>query len=153
MGFVGSYGGASVTVDVTGGISVSPIPATEIGPQTKDFVNGSVFDMNVNGSVTPQYFDVAPGTGEVWDAEHITIAGDDTGKSEPEKFWAMAALTNGVQVDLIKDSVTYPVRNIKNNGDVVGTFNTRIANVGFNMMVGNTEFPWLATIELTGEDH
>lgn len=124
----GSYAGASVSVDITGGISISPIPSTAIGPLSKFFLNGTAYDMNVDGSVTPQYFDVAPPAGEIWYAENLTIGGDDTGGTPPENFWADTALSNGLKLDLIKDSSTYEIVNLKNNGDVLGTFNFSVGS-------------------------
>lgn len=131
MGFIGTYGGASVTVDVTGGVSISPVPATEIAPQTKFFLNGSAYNQNVDGSSTPQLFTIAPPAGEIWYCEHITFGLDDGGGCPPTSYGAITSgLTNGVKVDLIKDSSTYEIVNLKNNGDV---------SLAFNFAVGTFE--------------
>ena len=129
MGFIGSYGGASITIDVTGGVSISPIPATAIAPQSEYFLNGSAYDMNVNGSVTPQYFDVAPPSDETWYCEHVTFGIDDGGGCPATAYGAIAGgLTNGCELTLIKNSVEYPIRNLKKNGDLSLSFNF---SVGF----------------------
>lgn len=127
----GSHSGAAVTVDVTGGISISPIPATAIAPQTKFFLNGSAYNMNVNGSVTPQIFTIAPPAGEIWYCEHCTFGLDDGGGCPMTAYGAIAGgITNGVKFDLIKDTTTYEIRNLKNNGDV---------SLAFNFAVGTFE--------------
>ncbi len=126
---IGSYSGASVVVDVTGGISISPIPSTKIKPYCKFFVNDSdSYSMNVDGSSTPKVFTVAPQSGYIWYCEHLTFGIDDGGTCPPSNYGALSELTNGVLIELVRGTSEIQIANLRNNGDIALCFNH---SVGF----------------------
>lgn len=125
---ISSYSGSAATVDITGGVSISPIPAAEVIQFVKFFsYNGSV-DMTVNGSSTPIDFKVSPQSNETYYIEHMTFGLDDGGTCPPNFYGGLPGLTNGTQIILKRGGVEYELINLKNNGDIALTFNY---SVGF----------------------
>lgn len=123
-----TYSSASISVDVTGGISISPIPSIGIVPYMRNLqTSGLVKDQNVNGSVTPVNFDFAPASGEKFYIEQLIFAIDDGGNAPPTAYGGIAGgLPNGVQVILHLNGVDYEMVNLKNNSDILMTFSESI---------------------------
>jgi len=71
----------------------------------------------------------------------------------PKKYNIRAVIDASEKAALqtLANNADYQV--VFDDSEVVGTVNCRVANIGFNMVIGNTEYPWIANIELTGEDH
>jgi hypothetical protein len=119
-----------------GGISISPIPAIAIIPEEKNLLNGSAYDQNVNGSVTPQEFKFAPAVDEVYYLEHMTFGIDDTGSTPPNKYGAITALANGTQVILKVGGVEHLITQMKNNGDILLSFNFSVGKLDNGKFMG-----------------
>jgi len=155
---VASYENSMVQTGSGGGVSISPIPAIAIIPKIKFLLDSGSDDMAVNGSVTPVDFIFAPGAGETFYMEFITFGIDDTGNTDPDKYGAIGGgLTNGTQVILDQNTVEHEIVNLKNNGDIIESFNFAVgsfANGGFaNFSNGFVAKMVFATnITLKGDD-
>lgn len=83
--------------------------------------DGSTFNMAVNGSITPQSFELYPSDGEYL-IERILIHIEDNANISVEKFGALLALTNGIKIQL-QDDVGNVITDftsgnpVKSNGD------------------------------------
>ena len=122
----------AVKVDLkTDGTTYGLHTITEIGPRpsynvmyiSQALVNGSSRTMNVNGSVTPQNFLYTVPANTVYYLESISIIISDTGTPTAAKFGDLAALTNGVRLQIKSSGTTYDVYNFKTNGELTMFFN------------------------------
>jgi len=156
-----SFNSASITVDITGGVSLSPIPSIAITPYIKYLeATGAVKDQNVNGSVTPVNFDFAPATGQGYYIEQLTFSIDDGGTSPPNAYGGIAGgLTNGVQIILHVSGVDYEIINLKNNSDILVTFSESIQVAGGSFLnfskgfAGKISFATNITLNGTNGDY
>lgn len=123
---IGSYDHNDVTID--------PQWAVPGIWKSQPLMNGSSHNMNVNGSVTPVNFSFTPGSGEIWYVHAVSLVLNDNGTNGPNKFGALTALTNGVQMQVQSKGVTQDICNIKDNLDLAMCyFENRVAHgtVGF----------------------
>ncbi len=72
--------------------------------------------MNVNGSVTPVIFSIAPKFASIWDVTRITFAIIDNVEMDSSKFGGIAALTRGIVVRTKNGHFTN-IANIKTNSE------------------------------------
>lgn len=127
---VASYRGTEFTVDITGGVSLSPLPAVTVVPQPKWFKNGTNVSMVVNGSVTPVNFDVAPASGTTWYAYEITFAINDGGNAPPEQYGSLGlALANGVRFSANVEGADHEMLVLYNNADICLAFNEAVGKI------------------------
>jgi hypothetical protein len=153
----GSYSGPTAELESGGGASISPKPSIAIVPYIKHLLNGSSWDQTVDGSSTPVNFDYAPSAGEVFYIEHIIFGLDDTGGADSEKYGARTALTNGTQLIFKLDGTEYIASTMKNNGDILLTFNFSIGffeNGSFGAFTNGfaAKFQMATNITLNGDD-
>lgn len=88
--------------------------------------DGATVEANVNGSVTPQHFIIAPPSGEVWIVNRLIPYIADGGTMDSDEYGNLgAALTNGIQVRIFKNGTTdagdlirdmTAIKRIKTNG-------------------------------------
>jgi hypothetical protein len=112
-----------VQADISGNLKVTTI-GTDVPSDPSALVlefakNGGSEDLLVNGSVTPVNFDIGPTTtDEVWSLREIllTFAADDF-SFDGDSFGPVTKLTNGVDIEIIKDGVTTSVFMVHQNED------------------------------------
>lgn len=102
---------------------LSNVPSDNVMYISQALVNGASRLMNVNGSVTPQNFLYTVPAGTVYYLESISIIISDTGTPTAAKFGDLAALTNGVRLQIKSSGTTYDVYNFKTNGELTMFFN------------------------------
>jgi len=84
-------------------------------------LNSGSKNMNVDGSSTPVNFSFSPSSGKVY-VKEVSFFIADSGTTSPNKFGKVAALTNGVQLQIQSKGIIYNVANIKDNSDIINTF-------------------------------
>ncbi len=101
----------------------TPVPTTNVIYKHAMLLNGSSFNMNANGSVTPVNFDFTPATGETWFLERIVCTLGDPGTPDFNEFASLgAALTNGCDLLIRSNGVEYTIDNFKQNMGVHTAF-------------------------------
>lgn len=84
-------------------------------------------EMNVDGSGTPVIFSHDIPEGEKWFLECVTFFIIDPGTMAYNVFGGLgAALTNGIDIRITKCGTNYDIRSIKDNSDILMTFNHNI---------------------------
>ena len=79
--------------------------------------NGGSPDLNVDGSITPVDFTIAPPSGKIWYVHNISLVIEDNAINFT-KFGGLLALTNGVDFKVKQNgSSEESLANIKNNGE------------------------------------
>ena len=111
----------AVDVNFQPGAGIPVIPADNLIYREMFFKNGSSKDLNVDGSVTTQYFTVSLAAGETFYLDKVGFLLFDSGNVELTKFGTITALTNGLRLELQKDSVIYEVATMQDNADVLVT--------------------------------
>jgi hypothetical protein len=112
-----------VQADVQGNLKVTTI-GPDIPSDPDAFVleycveSGGDHVMLVDGSVTPVPFETGPTAGEIWSIRELllTFTADDF-SFDGVSFGPLSALTTGIPIDIIKDSVTYNVFTVSQNED------------------------------------
>jgi hypothetical protein len=112
-----------VQADVSGNLKVTTI-GSDIPSDPSAFVleyakNGGSENLRVDGSVTPVHFDIGPTvTDEIWSIRELllTFTADDF-NFDGLSFGPNAALTNGTEIKIVKDSVETTVFVVKQNED------------------------------------
>jgi hypothetical protein len=112
-----------IQADVSGNLKVTTI-GTDVPSDPSalvlDFVkNGGSEDMRVDGSVTPVGFELGPTVpNEVWSLREVllTFTADDF-NFDGLSFGPNPKLTNGIAVQVLKDSVLTDVFDVKQNED------------------------------------
>lgn len=84
--------------------------------------NGSNASMDVNGATTSQTFSWTVPTGEIWYATGLTLMFYDNGTNDFNEFGTLAALANGLLIEIILDSTTYQLENLQNNHELFMAF-------------------------------
>ena len=85
----------------------------------KRFTNGSNFNMDVNGSSTPQDFTFGPPSGQIWFVNDIQIIILDPGSPDIDDFGSIGGgLNNGVQLIQQINSTEYELGNFADNGSL-----------------------------------
>ena len=102
---------------------LSNVPSDNVMYISQALVNGASRLMNVNGSVTPQNFLYTVPADTVYYLESMSIIISDTGTPTAAKFGDLAALTNGVRLQIKSSGTTYDVYNFKTNGELTMFFN------------------------------
>jgi hypothetical protein len=97
---------------------IDPQWAVDVLHKKVSLLNGSSADMKVNGSVTPVNFSFSPAANEVWYLSALSILLNDNGTNSPNKFGDLAALTNGLQIQVNSKSVALDIANMKDNIDL-----------------------------------
>jgi len=108
----------------TGEVSANVTPKPTINTVSKiEFLKNAAgsYDQTVNGSTTPvDFYYEASSTVYV---VSIYLLFDDGNNCYPDKYGKENLLTNGVQLIVKKNNTEYLVSNMKNNIEVVMTFN------------------------------
>lgn len=86
-------------------------------------------NMNVNGSVTPQVFDVHPKPGGIFLLEGLGLFLQDPGTTPYNNFGAISSLSNGVLFSVRSTGVDNNMFNLKDNADISTIF-SGIAGAG-----------------------
>jgi hypothetical protein len=81
--------------------------------------NGSAYDLRVNGSVTPQVFTFVPLANEIWYIDKIVATIVDSGTFTLVNFGSLAALTNGVLLEVKSLGTIYVIQNYKTNMELM----------------------------------
>ena len=102
---------------------LSNVPSDNVMYISQALVNGASRLMNVNGSVTPQNFLYTVPADTVYYLESISIIISETGTPTAAKFGDLAALTDGVRLQIKSSGTTYDVYNFKTNGELTMFFN------------------------------
>lgn len=113
------------------------VVATELGvvprlvPRYMAAAGGSV-EMDVNGSVTPLTFDLAPAADEIWRVARLVLQIVAPTAAAPDQFGSLAALANGLLLEL-RDAAGVLVdltagQPIKANRDLALGWSTSIAD-------------------------
>lgn len=100
----------------------NPTPAGRIVYFDETAKNGGSPELNVDGSVTPATFTVGPPAGQSWYIFEFGISIQDSGSSDTDKYGALAALANGVDLIQYVNSVEYTFKVLKTNLDIVEAF-------------------------------
>lgn len=116
-----SIGNVGDSLKVTS--SESPTPVTNVMWYRNECLNGSSNNQNVSGTLaTPVNFDYTPTSGVTEYLHSIIFGISDVGSNNFDTYGAIAALTNGVQVIIISNGVTYTYATLKTNLHVLTTF-------------------------------
>lgn len=85
-------------------------------------LNGSSKAANISGSVgTPVSFKYTPAT-NVYYLEQLSLVIEDQGDFLPTNLGALAALTNGIQINVKSKGQVFTLGTIKDNADIYGLF-------------------------------
>lgn len=119
---IGNEGDA---LKVTGTVTVSGIPAQTHIYEVETLRDGAAENANVNGTLaSPRTFSAGPsGPGGLWYIGGLSLFLQDNGTTSAANFGAVAGLTNGVLVQVRSGGTTYDVTTVKNNMDLLLTFN------------------------------
>ncbi len=103
----------------------NPKPKFDTIAASQDFVAtiGGSTDLNVDGSVTPVEYTVAPVGSDVLYLSGISIWLEDKGTWVKDAFGALPGLTNGVLFELGRDTTFTSLGNFQNNFDIASSFN------------------------------
>jgi hypothetical protein len=112
-----------IQADISGNLKVTTI-GTDVPSDPSQLVlefceNGGSENLLVDGSVTPVNFDSGPTTtDEVWSLREIllTFAADDF-SFDGDSFGPITKLTNGIDIEIVQDSVTTSVFVVYQNED------------------------------------
>jgi hypothetical protein len=112
-----------VQADVQGNLKVTTV-GPDIPANPEAFVleyavdSGDSSDMLVDGSTTPVDFEIGPAVGEIWSIRELllTFTADDF-SFDGVSFGPLSALTNGIPIKIIKDSVETTVFTVVQNED------------------------------------
>ena len=126
--------------------------------------NGGSNEMNVDGSVTPVNFDLAPTAGLTYFVHGITLFLQDTGTMDYLDFGALPGpLANGVQVSSVVKGASYTVGNIQSNIDLSmyfkadANFGSGASDLGFfndlDFFLGKMEFINPLILQQSTGDH
>lgn len=97
------------------------------GPQRPLFIkrlsNGVTDNMNVNGSITPEVFKIAPPAGQKWRIARWMLSITDQKGFDVGTFGANGLLTNGIMPRIKIGGVTSDMLDfgIRSNGDIAAT--------------------------------
>lgn len=119
---VGNDGLYTAYVDSVGRLSTN---ANVTFPETiykkEALLNGTSKAMNVNGSSSSVSFKYTPST-DVYYLEQISLIIEDQGDFLPSNFGALAALTNGLKINIKSKGSIFTISNLKDNADIYGVF-------------------------------
>lgn len=99
-------------------VRINPKWAVDVIHRKVRLLNGAAFNMNVNGSVTPAVFSFSPASNETWYLSGLSIFMNDNGTTTPGKFGDLAALTNGLQIQVNSKGVAQDLANMQDNIDL-----------------------------------
>lgn len=112
-----------IQADISGNLKVTTIGTdvpSDPGALVLEFCkNGGSENLLVDGSVTPVNFDIGPTTtDEVWSLREIllTFAADDF-SFDGDSFGPISKMTNGLDIEIVKNSVTTSVFMVYQNED------------------------------------
>ena len=94
---------------------------------TTDTLHRGRFELNVNGAVTKQQFEIEPPAGQTWDIVGVTFHIEDNVAMDDGKFGGATALTKGIFLRL-EDGFCKNLFLIRSNGE----FNQREATVRYS---------------------
>lgn len=99
-------------------------PPSPIKPVQGYLLNGASKAMNVNGTVgSPVIFTQSPSVaGEVWVIKSLACFLFDNGITAQNTFGVIAALTNGLLIEVQSNGVLYTLPTIKDNVDLMHFF-------------------------------
>lgn len=153
IAFIGSK---PIPITVTG-VIVSPVPAVPIHQESIPFTDSlGNEEMDLDGTITPIDFEVAPPLGEVWYVEEVACGLDDVGNLGPDNYGGISGpLSNGTHFLKTLTGVEKTIRLFKKNTDIALTFNTGVGTFnpgGFldssKTFIGKIEFS--TNIKLNG---
>ena len=67
--------------------------------------DGSNFNANVNGSVTPVPFYAGPASGKIWRVERMIVSIEDNAVFNAEDYGGISTLSNGILVQRVRSGV------------------------------------------------
>lgn len=100
------------------------IPSAQAIPFSKTLLNGTAFNMNVNGSGANVNFSFSPLVSEVFYIDSLSMFLSDGSTPRYNEFGDIAALTNGIDIIYRRNSVNYLLANIRNNFQLAFFFNS-----------------------------
>ena len=116
----GSHFMQTELVTVTGDVILLDSPVNRIYTAASDLVGVSKRQMNVDGSTTPQIFDISPLPQQSGDITRIICELRDTVAMDFETFGGIPALTNGLVLRVNNGDGTYRhIANFKSNGSII----------------------------------
>lgn len=141
--------------------SVSPVPSANVIYKQVMLLNGSVFNANVNGSVTPVNYDFTPSSGEIWYLDKVSCILGDPGTPDFSEFASLgSALTNGCDLLVRSGGTEYNICNIKENAGMQLAFsehNYFPTNLGWlnevDMFSGTMQFSPPIKLDNTTSDY
>jgi len=132
---------------------IADVPTTTLVHAREKFLNGTSEELNVNGSVTPVVFTVAPPSGQVWYLKNLVAYIDDNGTGTPDQFGNIATLTNGCLLQIERNSTTYNIVNLATNTGISSSFHEKTSDITDFISGNNTffgAFPLSPSITLNG---
>lgn len=138
-------------------------------PILDSFKNAGSKSMAVNGSVTPVVFSYSPSATHVHAITELTVVLKDEGTTALTNFGALAALTNGIKIEVVQNSNSSTIATIKDNADLASRFtfsqfgNGAVLSIlgistaqGFgnstNVFIGSLQFPEPIVLDATFSD-
>lgn len=122
ISMVGNDGLYRAYVDSLGRVATN---ANVTFPETiyvkQSLLNGTSKLLNVNGATVNKSFRFTPST-NVYYVEQLAILIEDQGDFLPTNFGALAALTNGIQINVKSKGQLFTLTTLKDNSDVYLTF-------------------------------
>lgn len=101
----------------------SPVPLSNVIYQVHRVVTpGNSDDLRQNGSVTPVNCTWSPGVGTTWYIEDLRFLIIDSGTTSSTNFGALAALTNGVEIQIRSQGITTTLTTLKTNIEIAMFF-------------------------------
>ncbi len=104
----------------------NPKPKFDTIQASQNFVAtiGGSLDLNVDGSVTPVEYTIAPVGSDILYVSGISIWLEDKGTWFKDTFGTLPELTNGVLIELGRDTTFTEIGNFINNFDISSTFSS-----------------------------
>ena len=116
----GSYFWSGDILTVTGDVLLLDSPINRIFTTTNSTMSHGVHQMNLDGSVTPIVFRVAPTPLQSGDITRIIVEIRDDADMDFETFGGLPKLTNGLVVRVNNGDGTYRnIWNFKSNGEII----------------------------------
>ena len=135
-------------ISVLGDVVTVDCPVSHIFTTTESVVIHSKEQMNVDGSVTPVKFSVAPLSNQKGDMTRIIFEFRDTSDMDFETFGGGTALTNGLVIRINNGDGTYRnLYNFKSNGDII----EQCFDHSFDNNLGNTIHGFAARLTWAGQ--
>ncbi len=103
-------------------VRIDPQWAYNVIPKVEYLKNGSVFEMNVNGSVSPVLYSYAPAASEIYYLHKICFMLSDGGGNDLQRFGDLTVVTNGLLLSIRSKGTALDTFNMKDNMDILHAF-------------------------------